>query len=136
MQAERDAAVLTSELRHRRRFETAMDGIIVANATTQIIYDVNQSLVNLLGYSRADCLGRTLAEIGVRSEDGEELPVAEMAGTGDRYQCASMPLRVRDGGELEVEVVAAVYQVGQEATLQCNLRDVTVQKIIREKAAR
>jgi PAS domain S-box-containing protein len=128
MQAERDAAVLTSELRHRRRFETAMDGIIVANATTQIIYDVNQSLVNLLGYSRADCLGRTLAEIGIRSEDGEELPVAEMAGTGDRYQCASMPLRVRDGGELEVEVVAAVYQVGQEATLQCNLRDVTVQK--------
>ena len=128
MQAERDAAVLTSELRHRRRFETAMDGIIVANATTQIIYDVNQSLVNLLGYSRADCLGRTLAEIGVRSEDGEELPVAEMAGTGDRYQCASMPLRVRDGGELEVEVVAAVYQVGQEATLQCNLRDVTVKK--------
>ncbi len=133
MQEERDAAVLTSELRHRRQFETAMDGIIVANAATQKIYDVNQSLVNLLGYSRADCLGRTLTEIGIRAEDGEELPVAAMATTGDHFQCASMPLRAQDGRELEVEVVAAVYQVGQEATLQCNLRDVTVQKSFEKK---
>jgi PAS domain S-box-containing protein len=128
MQEERDAAVLTSELRHRRGFETTMDGIMIADAATQIIYDVNQSLVDLLGYSRADCLGRTLSEIGIRPENGEELPVAAMAGTGDRYRCASMPLRARDGRELEVEVAAVVYQVGQEATLQCNLRDVTDQK--------
>ncbi len=133
MQEERDAAVLTSELRHRRRFETAMDGIIVANAATQKIYDVNQSLMNLLGYSREDCLGRTLAEIGIRPEDGEELPVAAMAGTGDHYQCASMPLRGQDGRELEVEVVAVVYKVGQEVTLQCNLRDVTQQKLFEKK---
>jgi two-component system, sensor histidine kinase and response regulator len=81
MQVERDAAVQRSELCHRRGFETTMDGIMIANAATQKIYDVNQSLVDLLGYSRADCLERTLSEIGIRPENGEGLSVAAMAGT-------------------------------------------------------
>jgi signal transduction histidine kinase len=44
-----------------------------------------------------------------------------------------MLLRARDGRELEVEVAAVVYQVGEEATLQCNLRDVTEQKSLERK---
>jgi PAS domain S-box-containing protein len=126
LQKASDAAMLVSELRHRRQFETAMDGILVASAETQEIYDVNQSLVDLLGYSRDDCLGRTLGQLGIRRlEDGGDLPIELMLRTGDRYQCPAMPLRTNEGRDVEVEVVAVAFRVGQAATIQCNLRDVT-----------
>ena len=54
LRKELDTAVRASELQHRRWFETAFDGILVADAKTREIYDVNQSLVNLLGYTRAE----------------------------------------------------------------------------------
>src|ERR1700722_12221719 len=62
LQMELDTAVRASELQHRRWFETAFDGILVANAKTREIYDVNQSLLNLLGYTRTDYHGRRLEE--------------------------------------------------------------------------
>src|SRR5512144_3263946 len=57
-------ALKASELRYRRLFETAKDGILILDAGTGTISDVNPFLLNLLGYSRAELIGRTLWEIG------------------------------------------------------------------------
>ena len=43
-----------SELRYRRLFETAQDGILLLNAETGMIEDVNPYLINMLGYTRAE----------------------------------------------------------------------------------
>jgi PAS domain S-box-containing protein len=48
----------TSELRFRRLFETAQDGILLLTAETGEITDVNPFLTEILGYSRAEFLGR------------------------------------------------------------------------------
>jgi len=39
-----------SELRYRRLFETAEDGILILDAETGMINDVNPFLIKLLGY--------------------------------------------------------------------------------------
>ena len=46
-----DRAIRVSETRYRRLFETAQDGILLLNAETAQIEDVNPFLINMLGYS-------------------------------------------------------------------------------------
>jgi len=53
-----------SETRYRRLFETAQDGILILDALTGRITDVNPFLVAMLGYSHGEFLGKRLWEIG------------------------------------------------------------------------
>jgi PAS domain S-box-containing protein len=45
-----------SEIHYRRLFEATQDGILILNAETGIINDVNPYLINLLGYSDDELL--------------------------------------------------------------------------------
>ncbi len=53
-----------SEARYRRLFETAKDGILILDATTGQITDVNPFLIELLGYTHEEFLEKKLWEIG------------------------------------------------------------------------
>ncbi|MFA6448110.1 MAG: PAS domain-containing protein [bacterium] len=46
-------ALRESELRYRRLFEWAKDGILILDAETGMVDDVNPFLIDLLGYLRA-----------------------------------------------------------------------------------
>jgi PAS domain S-box-containing protein len=59
-----DKALRATEIRYRRLFEAAQDGILLLNATTGQIEDVNPFLIRLLGYSYDEFLGKKLWEIG------------------------------------------------------------------------
>lgn len=48
--------IKTSELRYRRLFEAAQDGILILDAATGAITDVNPFLIKMLGYSREEFL--------------------------------------------------------------------------------
>ena len=52
------AALQVSETRYRRLFETAQDGILILDANTGRITDVNPFLMKMLGYSHAELLGQ------------------------------------------------------------------------------
>ena len=53
-----------SETRFRRLFETAQDGILILDAETGKIAEVNKFLIDMLGYSRQEFLGKKLWQIG------------------------------------------------------------------------
>ena len=98
----------------------------MCNAKTHRIQDVNPALVTLLGYSREEYIGRTLEDFGfLPTGIGEEVPLEAMGTTGDYYRCTALPIRAKDGREVVVDYVAVAFQVGDETTIQCNLRDVT-----------
>src|SRR3990172_13144105 len=52
-----------SEVRYRRLFETAKDGILILDADTGRITDATPFLQDLLGYSHAELLGKRLWEV-------------------------------------------------------------------------
>ena len=52
--------MVSSELRYRRLFETAQDGILILNAQSGEITDANPFLLNMVGYSLEDLLGKKL----------------------------------------------------------------------------
>ena len=54
-----------SEVRYRRLFQTAKDGILILDADTLKIIDANPFMTELLGYSHDEFLGKELWEIGL-----------------------------------------------------------------------
>src|SRR5688500_9606381 len=118
----------TSEIRYRRLFEAARDGIIILNAVTLQITDVNPFLTELLGYSRDKFLGKELWEIGLFSDkQASQDAFRELQVTGYlRYE--DLPLQTTDGKLREVEFVSNVYEEDGHHVIQCNIRDITDRK--------
>ena len=120
----------TSEEKFRRLFETAQDGIILLEARTGKITDINPFIEKLLGYSHQELLGKKLWEIGpfqyaFTSQDA----FRELQRKGYiRYE--DLPLETKDGHRRDVEFVSNVYQVGDRKVIQCNVRDITERKRI------
>jgi len=128
-----DEALKVSETRYRRLFETAQDGILLLNADTGQILDVNPFLLKMLGYSHKDFMGKKLWEIGPFSDVAESrLRFSELQIKGYvRYE--HLPLETKDGRLINVEFVSNVYLVDQEKIIQCNVRDITLRTEIEEK---
>jgi two-component system CheB/CheR fusion protein len=57
-------ALQISELKYRRLFEAAQDGILILNAETGQIVDVNPFLVELIGYSYDQFINKAIWDIG------------------------------------------------------------------------
>jgi PAS domain S-box-containing protein len=135
----------SSEIRYRRLFETARDGILILDAVTRKIVDVNPFLVELLGYTRDEISGKELWEIGLLKDAGASHDAfRELQKTGYiRYE--NLPLQTKLGKHQEVEFVSNAYMENGHRVIQCNIRDITDRKlaeqertqvVIREQTAR
>ena len=124
-----DEALRASELRYRRLFETAQDGILIVDAHTGQITDVNPFLINMLGYSYDEFIGTPLWEIGP-FKDVKECKLAFQELQEKEYiRYESLPLETKDGRSIAVEFVSNVYGLnGGMRVIQCNIRDITERK--------
>lgn len=117
-----------SELRYRRLFEAARDGILILDADTGRINDVNPYLVELLGFSHGEMVGRTVGELSpFKDIESNELMLEQLQRNGYvRYE--DLPLKTCDGRQVAVEFVCNVYQAGDSKVIQCNIRDISERK--------
>ncbi len=134
--ATHDRKLRVSEARYRRLFETAQDGILLLNANTGQIEDVNPYLMKMLGYSHEEFLGRKLWEVGAFIDIAESKEAfAELRRKGYvRYE--NLPLKTKAGGSLDVEVVANSYDCEGVKVIQCNIRDITDRTVAEAQARR
>jgi PAS domain S-box-containing protein len=117
-----------SELKYRRLFETAKDGILILDAETGTVVDVNPFLIELLGYPHDVFLGKRVWELGfLRDAIANEANFATLQQKGYiRYE--DLPLQTIDGRQVEVEFVCNVYLVNDHRIIQCNIRDIAERK--------
>ncbi len=120
--------IKTSELRYRRLFEAAQDGILILDAETGRIEDVNPYLVKMLGYSREEFLKKKLWEMGAFKDVEASKEAFEALQKNEYIRYEDLPLKTKDGRLVEVEFVSNVYLVGEEKVIQCNIRDITERK--------
>lgn len=118
-------ALRDSEIRYRRLFETAKDGILILDTQSGRITDANPFMSELLGYPHEHFIGKELWETGLFSDKAaNEAAVRKLQQNGYiRYE--HLPLETNRGLRVEVEVVANSYHEDHHKVIQCNIRDIT-----------
>jgi PAS domain S-box-containing protein len=121
-------AIRQSEIRYRRLFEAAHDGVLILDAVSRKITDANPFMSHLLGYRHEELLGKELWEIGLlKDEQASQATFRELQKNGHvRYE--DLPLESKSGEKREVEVVANRYDEDGTQVVQCNVRDITQRK--------
>jgi PAS domain S-box-containing protein len=120
------AALRKSELRYRRLFESAQDGILILDGETGAITDVNPFLLDLLGYPGDEMIGRHLWEIGELRDVAASKAAFAVLQEKEYVRYENLPLQTRSGRTRQVEFVSNVYDVEGERVIQCNIRDISL----------
>jgi PAS domain S-box-containing protein len=126
--AEAARVLVSSEARYRRLFETAQDAILILKEESGTIIDANPFVIDLLGYSLDELMGRELWEIGLFSDKDESKAAMEQLKEKGYIRYEDMPLETKQGKSVEVEFVSNSYMVGDLKVIQCNIRDITDRK--------
>ncbi|HEX6187538.1 MAG TPA: PAS domain S-box protein [Pyrinomonadaceae bacterium] len=126
-------AMLASEQRYRRLFESAKDGILILEAASGQIIDINPFLTELLGYAKEDLIGKELWQIGIfRDIESSKAAFLELQQQGYiRYE--DLPLQTKKGVTRQVEFVSNSYLSNGNSVIQCNIRDITERKLAERK---
>ena len=121
-----------SEVRYRRLFEAARDGILILDSETRKITDANPFMTELLGYPHSELLGKELWEIGLlKDEKASQIAFRDLQKNAFvRYD--DLPLLGKTGGTHQVEFVSNLYEEGGRKVIQCNIRDITQRKSAEE----
>jgi PAS domain S-box-containing protein len=121
-------ALIASEARYRRLFESAKDGILILDAETGMVVDVNPFLIELLGFSHEQFLGKNVWELGFFKDIfANQAHFAELQRK-EYIRYEDKALETADGRRIEVEFISNVYPVNHHKVIQCNIRDITERK--------
>jgi PAS domain S-box-containing protein len=131
-----EQALRASELSYRRLFEAAKDGILILDVDAGCITDVNPFLVDLLGFSRSEMLGKTVGELSPFKDIESNQTMLERLQQHGFVRYEDLPLEARDGRKIAVEFVCNVYQAGDKKVIQCNVRDITERKHAQDEIRR
>jgi PAS domain S-box-containing protein len=123
-----ECALRNSEVRYRRLFETAKDGIVILDATTGKVIDANPHLATILGVSVEQFAGKAIWEVAFFREVVGDAATFEKLREKEYLRFPHLPLETAAGARIEVEFISSVYEVNGRKVIQCSLHDVTAQR--------
>jgi two-component system, cell cycle sensor histidine kinase and response regulator CckA len=125
-----------SDIRYRRLFESAKDGILLLDGETAEITDVNPYMVEMLGYDYDEFLGKKLCDVSpFRETEKTQNFFRELQKEGYiRYE--NLSLETKEKKPIDVEFVSNAYDVDGKKVIQCNIRDITGRKRAEEALGR
>src|ERR1035438_769967 len=92
-----ELAIKASELRYRRLFEAAKDGILILDIGTGRITDVNPFLFKLLGFTRDEMIGKTVGELSPFKDIESNKVMLDRLQKDGYVHYEDLPLEARDG---------------------------------------
>ncbi len=117
--------LIESEARYRRLLEAALEGIMIVGAKDGRVLDANPSLLELLGTTAGEFIGRPLWEIPAFSLVFTDAGAVGKLGQQPSTRCEEMPLKTRDGSILYAEFNSQSTTDEGEPLITCTLRDVS-----------
>ena len=113
-----------SEERYRRIFETASDGIVLLEKRKGNIAHVNPAAEEMLGYSKEECIGKNLQDIGVSLDMSDFLTIMKTLNKSGIINYDDVQVKTKSGQYIDTDI----YMVDRAMLAQCNIRDVTERK--------
>lgn len=114
-----------AEIRYQRLFETAKDGIVVVDAESQTVQDVNAQFMEMTGFSREAFVGKTFADVMESLEAAQAKGTIEESLSTECVRNEDLKMVRADGEPITVDVLANSYKVGSQPVVQLNIRDVS-----------
>ena len=125
------AALEANRAHIRALVEQAPDGVFIADIGGRYI-DVNSSGCRMLGYTREELIGKTIADL-IPPEDVERLARTKDSLLGGGVTVSEWTLRRKDGSYVPVEVSAKIFPDGR---WQAMVRDISERKRVAAEQAR
>ena len=129
----RERALKASEIRYRRLFETAPYGIVVLDAETGVVVDVNPCMSSMLGCDPRELVDQPLWSVpAFRNAAATKSHFRDLARQPHvRYE--DLPLETTHGQIRHVELVSTLFLADSKQFVQCIVHDVT-ERVQRERA--
>jgi two-component system cell cycle sensor histidine kinase/response regulator CckA len=118
----------SSEVRYRRLFETAQDGILLLDGISGEITDANPFILSMLGYPLKELMGKRLWEIGPFQDVENSRAAFGILQHEDYIRYEDLPLQSKSGKQVDVEFVSNAYLVDGVRVIQCNIREIGERK--------
>lgn len=118
-----------SEERYRRLFETASDGIVLLEKNAGHITHANPAVVEMLGYSAEESLGKTLQDLGVPIDMTDFPALMEILRGSGILNYQDVPVKTKRGKNICTDI----YLVDRASLAQCNIRDISERKRAEEE---
>ncbi|NWJ49989.1 MAG: response regulator [Bacteroidetes bacterium] len=121
-------ALIASDVLYRRFFETSKEGILIMDAETGEIVEINPFLIDLLGFVKKRIIGKIIWEIGCFKNI-----VADQNGFFDLQKNGTIRnddlLLITDKDQpIHVELISNTFLVNKKKVIQWNIRDITKRK--------
>ena len=118
-----------SEERYRRIFETASDGIVLLEKSAGNITHVNPAAEKIMGYSKEECVGKKLQDIGVSLDMSDFPGLMQALDKSGIINYDDVPVKTRSGQNIYTDI----YMVDRARLAQCNIREITERKKLEEQ---
>jgi PAS domain S-box-containing protein len=131
--AKAEQALQESERRYRRLFESAQEGILLLDAETGRIADINPFAMGLLDADKGTMQGRGLHEAGFVPDEGTARDLLRKCGAEGHIEYegdVAQPIR---GRSIHIEMSCNAAVMDGKSVVQCNVRDVTRRKLAEEE---
>ncbi len=112
----------SAEVRYRRLFESARHGIVLVDARTGEILDVNPFTIRLFGFPRAELVGRPIWQVGPLVKTPLTASRLGELRNGDPLRIV-LTLHTQSGEPVIAEVMANSYSEGESRLIQFNIRE-------------
>ena len=118
-----------SEIRYRRLFETARDGILILDAETGLVEEVNPYLTGLLEYPNESIINKAIWELGFLSEVFADTDNFRELQQSEYLKFDNLLLDTARGRQVPVEFTGNIYFEGNRKLIQCNIRDLSGRRL-------
>lgn len=117
-----------SEVRYRSLFESAKEGILILDAKTGKIIDLNPFLIELLGYSKEEFIEKEIWKIRFFKN------IIPTKGKFSEFQQAEylkyedLSFITANGRRINIEFISSLYSENGHKRIQCKICDITARK--------
>jgi PAS domain S-box-containing protein len=116
---------LESEEKFKKVFAASPHPISITDLATGEIFEINDAVERVFGYTRAETLGKTTVELGMWADPDQRGRMVEELKTRGSFRQLDVAGRDRHGRELSLVLSGEVIEIGGRMSLVTYVNDVT-----------